>query len=191
VSDADPEVVARINELGDQIARLELEEATLVKDIEARKKAIDDKSAPRFQRIETALRAAKKDLTEYIEANRASLIAPGRQSFTTQLWTFQFKLSKGGKLTIVEGAADAIMKRAGRFGLVKKIAEPPKSRKWKFKLSKFLARMETHPEERAIFDDYVTVTEDAESLRMTPNAGRATFHDGTKLSPDSIVIKSK
>lgn len=191
MTDADPEVIERINELGDQVARLEQEEKEVLESIEARKRAIDDENAPRLQRIEMARSAAKNDLAEYIEANRALLIASGRKSFTTQLWTFQFKMTKGGKLAIVEGTTDAIMKRAGRFGLIKKIAEPPKSKKWKFKLSKFLERIETHPEERAIFDDYVTVTEDTESLRMTPNAGRVTFHDGTKLSPDFIVIKSK
>lgn len=191
MTDADPEVIERINELGDQVARLEQEEKEVLESIEARKRAIDDENAPRLQRIEMARSAAKNDLAEYIEANRALLIASGRKSFTTQLWTFQFKMTKGGKLAIVEGTTDAIMKRAGRFGLIKKIAEPPKSKKWKFKLSKFLARLESHPEERAIFDDYVTVTEETESLRMSPNAGHTVFHDGKRISPPSTMIKSK
>lgn len=190
MTDADPKVVERTNELGDQVAKLEQEEAELLKDIEVQKRTIDEQNAPRLRRIKAALQAAKKDLAEHIEANRGSLIAKDRQSFTTQLWTFQFTKTKGGKLTVVEGAADAIMKRAGRFGLIKQIAEPPKSLKWRFKLSKFLKHLEAHPEGRAIFGDYLTVTKDTESLRMTPNAGRTTFHDGTRLSPDSILIKS-
>ena len=72
MTNADPEVVARINELGDQVARLELEEETLVKDIESRKRAIDEESAPRLQRIKTAVLVAKQELAMVIESINVS-----------------------------------------------------------------------------------------------------------------------
>ena len=191
MSNADPEVIERINELGDRVVLLEHEQETLIKDIEARKKAIDDENAPRLQRIETAARAAKQELAELIEANRVSLIAQGRQSFTTQLWKFQFTKAEGGKTTIIEGATDAIMKIAGKLGVIKQIAVPPKPQKWRFKQSRFLEWLEKYPEERSRFEEHLEITEDTEALRMSPNAGHVVFHDGTRISPPSTTLKSK
>ncbi len=147
--------------------------------------------APKLRECEAAMVAIKQELTQVIEAHRASLIAKDRQSFATLKWKFQFTKTDGGKTTVVEGAAEAIMKTARKFGRIKHVAVPPSSQKWRFKLSKFLAHLETHPEERVIFEEFLDVTEEAESLRMAPNAGHTVFHDGARISPPSITIKSK
>lgn len=186
MSNANPEVIDLLNQLAEDRFALKLRmdaEDQAFKDAKARLEAdhTDKKAAMEARAVEI-----DQQIQQLIQEHRANLIARGKQSFA--IMRAKFQLRKSGEKTKVADA-NGVMKVAKRFGVVKAIAEPP-SRKWKLDSQKFLKWLESHGEMRRLFEPYLTIVPEMESLHMSPNTNYTIYHDGKRISPPSITISA-
>lgn len=184
MASVDPEVVNQINEwaleLLKQRAALKDENDTFEAEQNAANVAHDAIIGP----IQVKINELNAKLDALIQEHRAELIKEGRQSFVTMVVKFQFhRTHPKPKVTNPK----AVMAIARARGIVRKIAKLVSL--WKFDADKFFAWLAKNEELRSLFDEYIDDTEENESLSMQLNGAYPVFHDGARLSSESITIR--
>ena len=185
MTDADPQVIASINELIENRFELEVArdaenrrfQATLAELTREHEEKLDE-FAKRERQLDPAI-------WQVINANRPRLIARGKRSFATLQAKFQLRELQA-KIEVLDKSG--IMEVAHRLGVVKQIATPPKGG-WRFNQKKFLAWLEQNGEMREHFEPFLEQVDKSESLTVQPNTTYTVEHDSQRISPPSISIK--
>lgn len=183
--DVDPDVIARIDSLARVRFELEIERQKLRDEFAGEQAAMAARHARYLAPIEEAIDRVERQLLTKIEENRPSLIAKGRQSFATMAAVFQFRHTQS-KSQVTD--ATAALEAARRLGIVRKVARLVHV--WKLDSAKLLEWLEKHGEYRDEFDEFIKPPTKRESLSITPNGTYVVLHDGSRISPPSITIKS-
>lgn len=122
---------------------------------------------------------------EIIEANRASLIPPGRESFVTGVATYRFDNFKA-KREVVN--AKELMEMARKMGLVRRFAKAV--RRYEFVPAKFLdAYDKMSAKLKLVFKPYINEVPAWRKLSVTPNATYVVVLDNTRLTPPPITSR--
>lgn len=185
VTNADPQVIAHVNDLVGSRFELEVEREAENRRFQSALAELTrqhDEKLDEFTRRERRLDTA---IWSSIDDNQSVLIARGKRSFVTLLAKFQLK-KLPAKVEMLDKAG--IMESARRLGVVKKIATPPKGG-WRFNQKKFLAWLEQNGELRKHFEPYINRVDTSESLTVKPNANYTVEHNSERVSPPSISIK--
>ena len=187
VTDVDPKVLARINRLAQRRFTLEVKSKASKEAFKMRQDAAKERQARKDAAMEASIAKVDAQIVGAIAGHRSSLIEVGRQSFATLIASFQFRRLPG-KPKVID--PDGLMAVARKKGVVRDVADPPPSRAWVFNPKKFFTWLDTHGEHFEDFIDFIDVPEDGESLTMKPNGTHVVVHDGKRISPPSVTIKS-
>lgn len=181
----DPEVLAELNAVTEERLKLEVE-------FNAKNKAFEDKQAAETAAhaaemlpLKVAMDALDARHWEIIEANRASLIPEGRESFVTGVATFRFD-NYAAKQEILD--PKGLMEKAREERVVRFVAKP--IREWKLVPTKFFAWFgKTTGKVREKFAPFVKDVPAWRKLSVTPNATYVVVLDNTRLTPPPITSR--
>lgn len=178
MTNVDPEVINKLNELVEQRFRLEVEDEADTRQFKAVETQFIERQAARH----TQVHQLDRRIRQFAEDNREQLITKGK-SFVTMLAKFQFTdIPARTKVTDKRG----ILAAARLLGVVRKIAKIKVF--WEVDTKKFLDWLQRNGEHREKFEPYIEDVPKRESLTIGPNANYTVFHDSKRISPPTIKI---
>lgn len=185
MTNADPAVIASINDLVESRFQLEIEREAENQRFQTAIAALTREHQEKLNRFAERERELDPDIWRSIDHNRSTLIARGKRSFVTIRAKFQLR-EVPAKLEVLDKVS--IMEAAHRLGVVKQIANPPKGG-WRFNQKKFLAWLASSGDLYRHFEPFVEQTDKTESLTIQPNTNYTVEHDSQRISPPSITIQ--
>lgn len=185
MTDADPEVIAEINELVESRFQLEVEREAENRRFQAAMADLSREHQDKLNEFAERERELDPAIWRLLNDNRPTLIARGKRSFVTMRAKFQFR-EVPARLEVLDKVG--IMEAAHRLGVVKQIANPPKGG-WKFNQKKFHAWLTSSGDLCRHFEAFVDQTAKTESLTVQPNATYTVEYDSQRISPPSITIQ--
>lgn len=182
----DSAVIRQIDDLARKRFELEVTRQKLRDEFAGEQAAMTARHAGYLAPIEEEIDRVERQLLTKIEENRPSLIAKGRQSFATMAAVFQFRRTQP-KPRVTD--ATAALEVARRLGIVRKVGRLVHV--WKLDSAKLMKWLEKNGEYRDAFDECIEPSaESAESLSLKPNGTYTVVHDGSRISPPAVTIKS-
>ena len=185
MTDADPEVINRVNRLAESRFQLEVERETENQRFNEALASLTKEHEERLRIFTERERVLDPALWKVVDENRAGLIAPKKRSFATMLAKFQLK-DVPAKTEVVD--KQGIMEIARKLGVIRQIANPPKG-EWRFNQKKLFGWLAKNGEFRRHFEPFLNEVDKDESLTISPNRTYTVEHDSQRISPPSITIK--
>lgn len=184
MTDANTEVIDKLNELAEQRFLVELRQGDANQKHKAAVAALETAHQQVLAGFQTEIETLDKQIADLIKQHRKELIKTGKKSFVIMSAKFQFR-GYDEKTTVKD--PKGIMDAARKLGIVRQIAKLTMS--WKFNQAKFFAWLDKHGELRSKFEEFLEVKEAGESLTMAPNSNYTVHHDSKRISPPSIGIE--
>lgn len=182
-NEVDPRVIGTINRLLERLFRLTVRQKLEKDRYEAQLASLKRRHTSLSQGFSTEEQELSAKLRRVIAEHYAELVGRGR-SFATMIGIVQFR--KQPEHTVIADK-QGIMQLARKRGLVRQIADPP-STEWQLNPKKLSAFLERHPEYRAEFEPFLTVTPAHDSVSVKPNNGYTVNHDNKRLTPPATSL---